>query len=123
MEKHAYCYGGSVCVWKTIIGLDLGKKADIITKYKQQQQQQEKASEVTVIIGYTKWHGGPQLKEMKQTHTYNRNMETDGSRWKQTAAAHATTAAEQAAAAADGDLAIRSQQRRRRRDTAGVVMT
>ena len=32
------------CVWKTIrLGLD--KKADIITKYKQQQQQQEKASE------------------------------------------------------------------------------
>ena len=66
-------------MWKSIIRLGLGKKADIITKYKQQQQQQEKASEVTVIIGYTKWHGGPQLKEMKQTHTYNRNMDTDGS--------------------------------------------
>jgi len=32
------------CVWKTIIKLGLGKKAHIITKYKQQQQQQEKAS-------------------------------------------------------------------------------
>jgi len=42
------------CVWKTIIRLSLGEKADIITKYKQQQQQQKKASEVTVIIGYTK---------------------------------------------------------------------
>jgi len=41
-------------VWNTIITLGLGKKADIITKYKQQQQQQEKASEVTVIIGCTK---------------------------------------------------------------------
>jgi len=59
------------CVWKTIIRLGLGKKADIITKHKQQQQQQEKASEVTVIIGYTKWNGGPQLNEMKQTHTPN----------------------------------------------------
>jgi len=47
------------CVWKTIIRLGLGKKADIITKFKQQQQQQENASEVTVIIGYTKWHGVP----------------------------------------------------------------
>ena len=56
-------------MWRTITRLGIGKKADIITKYKQQQQQQEKASEVTVIIGYAKWHGGPQLKEMKQTHT------------------------------------------------------
>ena len=45
----------------------------------QQQQQQEKATEVSVIIGYTKWHGGPQLKEIKQTHTYNRNIDTYGS--------------------------------------------
>jgi len=63
-------------VWKTIIRFGLCKKADIITKYKQQQQQQEKASEVTVIIGYTKWHGNETNTHIQPQHGHRRQQHT-----------------------------------------------
>jgi len=45
-------------------------------------------------------HGGPQLKEMKQTHTYNRNMDADGS----------STCDDSGGAGSGGDSAVRLRQ-------------